>query len=386
MGEDEQLHALAGVPANPRATADAYKVLQYLTELPDRERRRFLPAQDIWSYEGGIDGGYERFVVKLAEKTGKWLPLLHVSYPDSSVDPDKAGKICADANRHAIAYWQAGGLITIHTNPANPWTGGGSGDLAQREKLPNVLKPGTPENLAWTRSLDALSSHLAVLRDAGVVVLWRPLHEMTFINCYWYDCGACGDREVFKDIWRYMFRYMTYEKGLDNLLWVYSVADVGSWNGPEPDSVYPGGEYVDVVGISLYGNSVEIDGGAYEKLLALGKPFAFSEFGPGHHGGATGMKEDVASSFDNMTLIRQVREKYPRTIYAAYWHSWTGAQMAIVDNPNADRLFEDPWVASRDDVNWKDAQVPDLDEKRRRVVQHKEFSYPERDSHAGAPE
>jgi mannan endo-1,4-beta-mannosidase len=349
--EDEDLDARRGLPANPRATPDACKVLRYLTGLTERNDKRFLLAQDIWSYEGGLDGGYDRFVAKLAGKTGKWLPMLHVSYPDSSVSPEGNGKVCADANRHAIAYWKAGGLVTIHTNPVNPWTG--KYDLAHRENLANVIRAGTPENLAWMRSLDALASHLTLLREAGVVVLWRPLHEMTFTNCYWYDCGATPDREVFKDLWRFMFRYFTCEKGLDNLLWVYSASDVGSWNGPAPDSVYPGGDYVDIVGISLYGNSVQIDGGAYEKLVALGKPFAFSEFGPGHTGGAEGMKTDSAKPFDNMTLIRQVREKYPRAIYAAYWHSWPGASMAIVDNPNADQLFSDPWVASRDDVDWK---------------------------------
>jgi mannan endo-1,4-beta-mannosidase len=372
--EDEERDARRGLPANPRATPDAYKVLQYLTGLTDRTDKRVLLAQDIWSYEGGLDGGYDRFVAKLAEQTGTWLPMLHVSYPDSSVGPEKSLAICADANRHAIAYWKAGGLVTIHTNPANPWTG--KADLAHRENLPEVIKAGTPANLAWMRSLDALASHLAELRDAGVVVLWRPLHEMTFTNCYWYDCGATPDREVFKDVWRFMFRYFTYVKGLDNLLWVYSAADVGSWNGPAADSVYPGGDYVDVAGLSLYGNSVQVEGGSYEKLVALGKPFAFSEFGPAHQGGATGMKADAGKPFDNMTLIRSIRERYPRTIYAAYWHSWPGAAMSIVDNPNAAQLLDDPWVASRHDVDWKGIVIPDLEARRRRIVNHKVFEFP----------
>ncbi len=372
---DEELDARKGLPANPRATPDTYKVLQYLTGLTERKDKRVLLAQDIWSYEGRMDGGFDRFVAKLAEKTGKWLPMLHVSYTDDSGPKGKSGSCVEEANRHAKAYWNAGGLVTIHTNPSNPWVGGMS--LEQREKLPNVIKPGMPENLAWTRSLDALAAGLTELRDAGVVVLWRPLHEMTFINCYWYDCGATEDREVFKEIWRYMFRYFTYEKGLDNLLWVYSTSDVGSWGGPAADSVYPGGDYVDIVGISLYGNSVQVDGGAYEKLVALGKPFAFSEFGPGHHGGAEGMKDDNFAAFDNMTLIRSIREKYPRTIFATYWHSWTGADMAIVDNPHADQLLNDPWIADRSDVNWQEMEIANLEEKRNRAVHHKEFIYPE---------
>ncbi len=368
--EKEAQEARKGLPANPQANEDVYKLLEYLTRLPERKDNRFLLAQDIWSYEGRMTGGFDRFVGKLQKKTGKWLPMIHVSYGDPTIKSKKYPGIPQEANKHAIAYWKAGGLVTIHINPNNPWTGKsyGKDNLAGREKIANVLKPGMPENLVWIEKLDAYAKLLAELRNAGVVVLWRPLHEMTFTNCYWYDCGATSDREVFKKLWRHMFRYFTYEKKLDNLIWVFSVSNVGEWGGPSPKSVYPGADYVDIVGLSLYSNEVEIHPRDYEELSSLGKPFAFTEFGPGHKDNKTG------EGFDNMDLIRAVRWKYPKTIYANYWHSWHGANMSIIDNGNADRLMNDPWSVDRSELSWRQLKI-DLQRRRNRVVRHEKFQF-----------
>lgn len=360
-----------GQPANPMASEDVHKIVSWLASLPDRETNRFLLCNDIWSYEpapGNLDAGFDRFVKSIHDRTGKWLPMIHVSYNDPLIPHPVHPFSVKDANRHAIKYWKAGGLVHIHINPVNPWTGKGWGEdkgLANRERIAEVLEPGTDANQAWMAKLDAYAALLGELRDNGVVVLWRPLHEMTFINCYWYDAGATKDREVFRDIWRHMFRYFTYEKKLDNLIWVFGAADVGSWNGPEPMSMYPGDDYVDVVGLSRYGSSVEISKRDYDQFLQTGKPFFFTEFGPGG-------KEDPA--FDNMDLIRAVRGKYPQIISASYWHSWTGVKTAIADCRNVEQLMDDPWVIDRDELDWRATKV-DLEKSRSRKVEHKDFIF-----------
>lgn len=366
---DETPTVQGGLPANPRSTSDAYRVLKYLAELPDRTDRRLLPGQNLWHYPGGIAGGQEAFAAALAEATGKWPPLVELPYADPTEAPD----VIAAANRVAIDYWQAGGLVSIFINPCNPWTGGKSTDLTNRENnIPALLTPGTPENLVWIEKLDALAAGLTQLRDAGVVVLWRPLHEMTFIECYWYDCGAYSDPEVFKNLWRHMFCYFTYEKGLDNLLWVYAAANVGGWGGPPADSVYPGDDYVDIVGIDVYSNDFKCSGDAYARLTALGKPFALTEVGPAH-----GKKAEADGSWDNMGLLNIIRTEYPRTVYALYWHSWPGAKMALVDNQNADKLMNDSWAISRSEVDWRSTVVADLEERQNRQVAHEVFASPE---------
>lgn len=345
-----------GMPANPNASESARKVLKGLAGLTQRKDKRLILCQENWSYEGGNAGGFKAYVGKLAEKSGKWIGMIHVSYgnatPSDSADPSYRSYL-KDANQNAILYSKAGGLVTVHINPANPITGKtGSESLQERERIAEVCTPGTEAYKNWRKKLDEYAVLLTELRDAGVVVLWRPLHEMTFKNCYWYDAGATKDREVYKEIWRQMFRYYSEEKKLDNLLWVYSVTglDGSVLGGARADEMYPGSEYVDIVGLSQYSDDVDITGNVYETLTSLGKPFAFSEFGPGHSAGGN---LQTAGGLSNMDLVRAVREKYPLTTYACYWGSWTGANMAIIDVPDAVELVNHPWVANRDDLNWK---------------------------------
>jgi mannan endo-1,4-beta-mannosidase len=361
-----------GLPANPMASEDAHKILKWFTQLPEREENRFVLGQDIWAYDmpnhplgGSLDIGYKRFVESIHEKTGKWLPMIHVSYGDPVVrHPVHPGDL-KEVNRHAIAWWKAGGLVHIHINPANPWVGKSHTELAHRERIGELLVPGSESNKRWLEKLDAYAALLTELRDAGVVVLWRPLHEMNFNKCYWYDWGATRSGEVYKDLWRHMFYYFTYEKKLDNLVWVWSAAGTASWGGPDPMSMYPGDDYVDMVGYSQYGSEVKIWPRDLEQFRAIDKPFGFSEFGPAG-------KEDPP--FDNMELMRAVHEKYPRTTMATYWHSWTGVKTAIADCRNVEQLMNDPWVIDRDELDWRETNV-DLKASRRRKPNHQAFEF-----------
>jgi len=348
-----------GIPANPNASENACKVLKLLCDLPQRKDTRFILCQENWSYDGGNAGGFKEYVEALAEKSGKWIGMIHVSYGNATVgESTEPGyrEYLADANKNAIRYWKAGGLVTVHINPVNPITNkGGSDGLKERERIAEVLQPGTEAHRNWLATLDRYAVLLAELRDAGVVVLWRPLHEMTFKNCYWYDAGATRDWEIYKNIWRHMFRYYSEEKKLDNLLWVYSSTGLNgkALGSMAADDMYPGGEFVDIVGFSAYADDVDILGGVYENLTSLGKPFALTEFGPGHSGTLLSTDDKLS----NLDLVDAVREKYPLATYAAYWGSWPGANMAIIHMPHAVELVNHPWVANRDELGVKDVKV-----------------------------
>ena len=67
------------------------------------------------------------------------------------------------------------------------------------------------------QELDQLAAGLEELKEAGVVVIWRPFHEM---NGDWFWWGAKPPAEFVK-VWRHMFDYFTNTKQLDNLLWAY---------------------------------------------------------------------------------------------------------------------------------------------------------------------
>jgi mannan endo-1,4-beta-mannosidase len=329
-------------PANPNASEDTRKVLSYIASLPDRPDRRVISGQYISYKIGSAGGGYSGYVEALHNLTGKWVAIVGGDYGWGST----AAEIAA-GNPTLIDHWNAGGLVTICNHANNPWTGGNAWDLTSRDLI-ELITPGTVVNETWMADLDKVATGLAELRDAGVVVLWRPFHEMTYSECFWWDAGAhWGDPEPFKKMWKHMFNYFTHEKGLDNLLWVYAPADTDNWS--PVDALYPGDAYVDIVGIDKYADSLTFAGEGYNKLVATGKPFALTETGP---------YPTRDGSWDNTNLINRIRSDYPKITFFLYWYSWTGNKVAMVDNRNASALLNDPWVITRDELDWRSEPTP----------------------------
>lgn len=130
------------------------------------------------------------------------------------------------------------------------------------EFLPaNALKEGTWEHAVLDRDIDAIASYLLNLQNAGIPVLWRPLHEAAGnTNTYsggkaWFWWGNSGP-EVFKRLWVYLYDRLK-AKGVNNLIWVWTSC------GNDPDW-YPGDRYVDVIGLDYY----ESDPDKYHASLA----------------------------------------------------------------------------------------------------------------------
>lgn len=121
------------------------------------------------------------------------------------------------------------------------------------------------------KDIDLISEQLARLRDMGVPVIWRPLHEASGGWFWWGDC----DPESYKKLWNTMYDKMTNEHNLTNLIWM--------WNGQDPEW-YPGDETVDIISYDIYaGNHVyESFGGTFTECVETspkGKLVALSENG-----------------------------------------------------------------------------------------------------------
>ena len=101
--------------------------------------------------------------------------------------------------------------------------------------------------------IDRISEQLTRLRDCGVPVIWRPLHEA---SGGWFWWGASGP-EAYKWLWKLMYERMTDYHELDNLIWI--------WNAQSSDW-YPGDEYCDIAAIDIY--NAAHDYGASPAMLA----------------------------------------------------------------------------------------------------------------------
>jgi beta-mannanase len=237
-----------------------------------------------------------------------------------------------------INWWNAGGLIEVSPSIPNPETGAYSGatPIPLTGNFPDLYtNNGNAMNTALNGYLDQLATSLLVLQNAGVVVLFRPYHEMNQPFFWW---GASGTTSQFKLLWQYTFTYLTQTKGLHNLLFVWApfYQNAGSILGK-----YPGDAYVDVVAIDAYdymGDQVRYPGGKhlnYDELVATGKPFALAEFGLQHYGGDPPLDLNAA--------IQRLRAGMPRTVYFMLWNeNW-----AMNLQTNASAALNDPWVQNR---------------------------------------
>lgn len=120
----------------------------------------------------------------------------------------------------------------------------------------NALKEGTWQNAEMKKQLAQVAGFLSLLKDAGIPVLWRPLHEAAGDYTWgaWFWWGYDG-AEACKELWRYMYKEFTEVYGLDNLIWVWTVqtSDGGRLSSIENlQAWYPGDEYVDMVGADMY--------------------------------------------------------------------------------------------------------------------------------------
>lgn len=308
-------------PANPAATARARAVLDYIDGLAGKSQKRLISGQ----FAGAGPGARMSTCEGVLKATGHWPAIIGLDYADFG----RGGLETKAVNRLALDYARKGGLVTLSAhlyNPANP-RGGGLRDRGV--DLATLLAQGTETHTRWMKELDTLADGLAELRDAGVVVLWRPFHEM---NGDWFWWGA-KDPDVFIRIWRHMFDHFTKTRGLNNLLWVY-----GPNHGQKTAAYYAGDRYVDLVGLDAYTDFVDpehIKG--YREVAALPKPFGFTEFGP--HG-----PQNPPGDYDYLRFQKGIEANFPKTVFFQCWDGRWG----LGRNRNTRELLTHPWLINRD--------------------------------------
>lgn len=137
--------------------------------------------------------------------------------------------------------------------------------LEELQKTGDISK----ECVKLIEDIDSVSEGLKELRDAGIPVLWRPLHQAGN-NMYWWDSEG---RDVYLWLWNLLYERMTEYHGLNNLLWI--------WSGVDAEYLPDSSRY-DIAAADIYLTEDEEMGSGYESYYALqkmseGKLIALSE-------------------------------------------------------------------------------------------------------------
>ncbi len=139
--------------------------------------------------------------------------------------------------------------------------------------ISKVNDPSSEEYKAMIADIDWIAEDLLWLQENNIPVIWRPLHEADG-NWFWW--GA-GDKSDCKKLWQIMYDRMVNHHGLKNLIWC--------WTGQSNSDLYPGDEFVDLIGIDHYPTEVTFDSRAvmFNTVNAHyngKKMISFSEIGP----------------------------------------------------------------------------------------------------------
>ncbi|MFL4906446.1 glycosyl hydrolase [Streptomyces sp. MMS24-I2-30] len=272
--------------------------------------------------------GYVEDAVDLA--VGVWAGLPRAA--DGSYRPSGTHTECASGAEVALPHVEGSraGLVgfsfhqpypgspvkgfpqTLHRNSPGAEDSGWFG---------RVVTEGSREHQDLLHDLAFLADHLGYLAGRGVPVLLRPYHEMNASRRggFWW---AGQDPAAFRRLWRLTYDYLVERRGLHNLIFVWAPNSWDGTYGHEPRAYYPGGGYVDVVGVDDYsGTPADPFGdGAWTEVWYRGLE-------------AYRRPRIVAESFHVPLNAAQ-----PRTLSRTPWVLWTvWGQALTYDNVSAPR-------------------------------------------------
>lgn len=230
------------VPVNKNATANAKRVLNYLSDISGKgiiagqhtqtnpmeevqyikDKTGYAPKLlgfELLAYSPNINYGdaSEACLTEVYENRG----TLDTAFRIGSEDPDT--------------------LITFSFHWYSPLGGRDKAFYIEHTDFDasKILIEGSAEREAFYHDMDVIAEELKRFCDADIPILWRPFHES---DGKWFWWGAKGP-EVAAELYKLMFDYYVNVKHLDNLIWV--------WNCRLKEG-YPGDDYLDIISVDLY--------------------------------------------------------------------------------------------------------------------------------------
>lgn len=249
FAQDEYLPDVDPVPVDANADDCVRRLKSFLA---DTYGRKIISGQMDLSWKDRVDMAERVFA-----ETGKYPALMGYDFMNYKVTSGDGTRQVEEA----IDWWNKGGIVAFCWHWRDPLRPAGYPEFYTEKtqfRIPYDAKTGRLDEKSAgfkgiNRDLDTIAKQLKRLEDAGVPVLWRPLHEA---SGGWFWWGASGS-DAYLALYRYMFSYLTKTKEIHNLLWV--------WNGQDQDW-YPGDGYVDIIGDDIYAKSYETQATAFNQL------------------------------------------------------------------------------------------------------------------------
>lgn len=303
------------LPVNPNANTNTKSFYQYLNNVGESENiligahmygeERLDVLSSSNSYYNFLDKNY--VLPSVISLTDEWEPAIYKQYYDQGAVPliSVLGGLqemaCLAGIENKTAYIK---FLDENYVPEND---------AQEELVADMCDE-------FEDMLLALGDKLSALEEAGVeTYMIRPFNEM---NVYgFYGDSKNNVTSSFKNVWKQMYEYLVDECELQGVIFVYCPANITDDRSQTMMSMYPGNDYVDVIGPTCYSrdNSGFITAiPDYDQLLATGKPFGMSETG------MLSSSQNFDTKNDCLDMLQSFKTTFKEAAFASLWFGHYG--------------------------------------------------------------
>ncbi len=297
---------------NPNATKEAKSLMSYLVDIYGKH---ILSGQQELCGSHNYEASESDFTY-IKEKTGKMPAVRGFDFMNYRGNGLAWDDLCAE--RLIDWYNNKGGIPTLCWHWFSPGDIGKKADSSFYVKdttfsISKALTPGAEENKALLNDIDFMAGKLKQVQDAGVPVLFRPLHEA---EGAWFWWGGEGPENCVK-LYRLLYDKFTNEHKINNLIWVWT-----SYTFDTSPKWYPGDDVVDIVGYDKYNakdgkpNGSAISATFFSLVKLTG-----------------GNKLVTMSENDTIPQVANLKNEMAGWLYFCPWYGWyiTGEQNNPVD-------------------------------------------------------
>ena len=279
----------SGKPSDAKATAATVNLYNNLKKIA--EKGFMFGHQDDLAY--GVEWKYKEGRSDIKDVTGDYPAVYgwELGGLERENGSENLDKVPFKKMKQFIKEgYERGGVITISWHADSPFGNGKNAWDTTHGTVRSIL-PGGPNHDLYKNWLDKIAAFLSSLKGnkgEAIPVLFRPFHEHTG-HWFWW-CKNASSAFEYKTLWRFTYYYLTTEKNLHNLLWVYNTS--GNFNSKEEFlERYPGDDVVDMLSFDAYQYNDPQKDRSFELstnrgLAILGelskeknKPFALAETG-----------------------------------------------------------------------------------------------------------
>lgn len=227
---------------NPNATQETKALMSYLVDVYGKH---ILSGQQELCGSHNYEASEAEFTY-IKDKTGKMPAVRGFDFMNYRGNGLLWDDLCAE--RVIDWYKVKGGIPTVCWHWFSP------GDIGKKAansfytdsttfSISKALTAGTAENTALLDDIKVMAGKFKQLQEAGVPVLFRPLHEA---EGGWFWWGAQGPENCVQ-LYRLLYDKFTNEYKLNNLIWVWTSSTFET-----SPKWYPGDDVVDILGYDKY--------------------------------------------------------------------------------------------------------------------------------------